>query len=69
MIRREPLKDARRTAGLTAVRCAELAGTTEPRLYQLERQRFRPRREEAHRLSEVLNVPVKMLFPNGIQEW
>jgi transcriptional regulator with XRE-family HTH domain len=64
-----PLREARLAAGLTAMRCAEQAATTEARLYQLERRRFRPRPDEARRLAAVLNLTVEKLFPDGVQEW
>ena len=64
----QPLKDARIAAGLTALRCAYQAGTTEQRIYQIERRRFRPHEDEALRLSFLLDVPVRNLFPDGTQE-
>jgi DNA-binding XRE family transcriptional regulator len=51
------------------MRCAEQAATTEARLYQLERRRFRPRPDEARRLAAVLNLTVEKLFPDGVQKW
>jgi ribosome-binding protein aMBF1 (putative translation factor) len=65
-----PLRTARLRAGLSAISLAGLSGTTEPRIYQLERRRFRPRNDEAHRLAQALGLPVNELFPDGVQpEW
>ena len=62
-----PLRLARLAVGLTAIETAGPAGTTENRLFQLERGRFRPRPDEALGLAAVLNRSVKDLFPDGIQ--
>ncbi|HMP71772.1 MAG TPA: helix-turn-helix transcriptional regulator [Kiritimatiellia bacterium] len=61
------LKQARIESGLTALQLAEIAGTNEARIYQVERGRFRPRPDEAQRLADVLRIPVESLFPNGVQ--
>lgn len=61
---------ARLRAGLSAFMLANRAGTTEPRVFMLERRRFRPRHDEAQRLAQVLGLPVNELFPDGTQpEW
>ncbi len=65
---KSPLKIARHRARLTAYALADLAGTTEPRIYQLERGRFRPRPDEARGLALALGEPAETLFPGGIQE-
>ena len=62
-----PLRAARLAAGLSALEAAAPANTTENRLFQLERGRFRPRPEEAAGLAAVLMRPVEELFPNGVQ--
>jgi transcriptional regulator with XRE-family HTH domain len=65
-----PLRTARLRAGLSAIALAMRAGTTEPRIFSLERRRFRPRHDEAYRLAQVLGLPVNELFPDGVQpEW
>ena len=63
------LKAERLRAGLTALRLAELTegGTTENRLFQLERGRFRPRAVEAAALARALGRSVEDLFPAGTQ--
>jgi transcriptional regulator with XRE-family HTH domain len=61
------LKIARTAAGMTALELARAAGTTENRLFQIERGRFRPRPDEARGLALVLGEPVETLFPGGIQ--
>ena len=63
------LKTARMRAGLTALRLAELTagGTTENRLFQLERGRFKPRAAEAAALARALGLSVEELFPLGTQ--
>ena len=63
------LKTARMRAGLTALRLAELTegGTTENRLFQLERGRFKPRAAEAAALARALGLSVPALFPEGTQ--
>lgn len=62
-----PLKNARLATGLTAIELAKIAGTTENRLFQLERGRFRPRALEAAGLSLALDIPIDELFPGGTQ--
>ena len=61
------LKQARKTAGLTAIRLAELARSTEQRVYHIERGRYRPRPDEAGRIAAALNSTVSELFPGGVQ--
>ncbi|NLN03100.1 MAG: transcriptional regulator [Lentisphaerae bacterium] len=63
------LKTARLRAGLTALRLAELTagGTTENRLFQLKRGRFKPRAAEAAALARALGMAVEELFPLGTQ--
>ena len=63
------LKAERLRAGLTGLRLAELTkgGTTENRLFQLERGRFKPRAAEAAALARALDLSVEMLFPEGTQ--
>jgi transcriptional regulator with XRE-family HTH domain len=63
------LKAERLRAGLTGLRLAELTkgGTTENRLFQLERGRFKPRAAEAAALARALGLSVETLFPEGTQ--
>lgn len=63
------LKAERLRAGLTGLRLAELTkgGTTENRLFQLERGRFKPRAAEAAALARALDLSVETLFPAGTQ--
>ena len=63
------LKAERLRAGLTGLRLAELpkGGTTENRLFQLERGRFKPRAAEAAALARALGLDVETLFPEGTQ--
>jgi len=56
-------------AGLTALELADLAGTTENRLFPIERGRFRPRADEAARLASALGVSIHDIFePAGVQK-
>lgn len=64
----EPMREARQAAGLTAIRLAELAASTEQRVFQIERRRYRPKRDEARRIATVLDLPIRKLFPDGVQE-
>ena len=61
------LRQQRLRAGLSAFQLAERAGTTEIRVYHIERARYRPRRDEAEGFSRALKKPVAALFPNGVQ--
>jgi transcriptional regulator with XRE-family HTH domain len=61
------LRENRIRAGLSAFRLAEMAGTTEIRVYHIERARYRPRKEEAEGFSRALKRPVPVLFPQGCQ--
>ncbi len=61
------LKIARTAAGMTALELARAAGTSENRLFQIERGRFRPRPDEARGMALVLGESVETLFPGGIQ--
>jgi DNA-binding XRE family transcriptional regulator len=63
-----PLHGARCKAGLSAYELATAAGTREPRIYALERERYRPRPDEARGLAAVLMLPVEELFPAGVQQ-
>ena len=63
-----PLRKARIEKGWTAIRVANESGaTSESRLFQLERGRYRPRPAEAVALSMLLGKPVDDLFPGGVQ--
>jgi transcriptional regulator with XRE-family HTH domain len=62
-----PLKIARHRARLSALALADKAETTEPRVYALERGRYRPHTDEAERLATALGTTVADLFPGGTQ--
>ena len=62
-MQRHTLRDARRAAGLTALRVSEMTGIRECRLYGLERGRGRLHREEAIVIGAALNVPPETLAP------
>ena len=55
--------DLRTAKGLTALALAEAAQTSEPRIYNIERGRHRPRPDEARRWAAVLEVEPGVLFP------
>lgn len=61
------LKHHRVKAGLSAFQLAEMAGSSEMRVYFVERQRYRPRRAEAEGFARVLKTTVQKLFPDGVQ--
>jgi len=61
------LYEARKTAALTAYQLATAAGTREPRIYAFERNRHRPRFDEARQIAEVLQTTPEELFPGGVQ--
>ena len=61
------LRQQRIRAGLSAFQLAEMAGTTEIRVYHIERSRYRPRRVEAEGFARALKKPVATLFPDGVQ--
>jgi DNA-binding XRE family transcriptional regulator len=60
-----PMRAARNAAKLTAIQLADVAGTTEDRVYQIERGRFRPRPDEARRLALALGTDTDHLFPTS----
>ncbi len=61
------LRQQRIRAGLSAFKLAEMAGTTEIRVYHIERSRYRPRRVEAEGFARALKKPIAVLFPDGCQ--
>lgn len=62
------MKDLRNKHGISAYALAVKAALkSEQRVYNLERQRFRPRRDEAERIARILGATVEALFPNGVQ--
>ena len=63
-----PLHKARLAAGLTAWELAQAARTREPRIYAFERERYRPRADEAQRIAVALGHEVEDLFPEGFNE-
>ncbi len=63
-MQRHALKEARRTAGLTALAVAERCGIAEDRLYALERGRGRLHPDEVRRLATALNVPAERIAPD-----
>ena len=54
---------ARKNRGLSAAATAEQAGTLEMRIYAFERERHRPRKDEALRIAAVLGVDPWELWP------
>ena len=62
-MKREHLKTARRQLGLTALELGDRAGVTEEKVFQVERGRYRPTREEAIRWADVLSIPRETAFP------
>jgi len=54
----------RKSKGLSALALALAAGTSEMRIYAIERGRATPRREEAAALARALGAPVDTLFPD-----
>ena len=58
------LHEARKAAGLTAYQLATAASTREPRIYAFERDRYRPRVDEAQRIADVLHCDAAELFPS-----
>ncbi len=58
------LREARRKARLTALQLADVAETTETRVYSVERGRFRPRPDEARRLALARGVDPSEMFPS-----
>ncbi len=61
---RENLKTMRIASGLTALEMAQLADTTEARIYAFERGRNRPRVNEAIMIAAVFGVSAAELFPD-----
>lgn len=61
------LHEARTAAGLTAYQLAQAAGSREPRIFAFERERYRPRTDEAQRIAVALGREVEDLFPDGMQ--
>ena len=57
------LRETRIKAGMSAFVLAEKAGTTEPRIYSFERNRYRPRLDEAKRIASALGEKPEALFP------
>lgn len=62
------LREQRVKAGLSAFRLAVEAGSSEIRVFHIERDRYRPRRTEAEGFARVLKKSVSMLFPDGVQD-
>ena len=62
-MQRKALKDARETAGLTALALSEETGIRECRLYALERGRGRFHRNEALALANALHTRPEILAP------
>ncbi len=57
------MKQKRRERGVSAAESAEQAGTTEMRWYAFERERYRPKPQEAYAIAEVLGCTAEELFP------
>lgn len=62
-MRRHHLQDARRVLGLTALDVGEQIGTTEERIFAVERGRYRPRIDEAVLWAAALSMPPSVAFP------
>jgi len=63
-LRREHLRIARLRLGMTALDLAEAAGNlTEPKVYNVERGRCAPTRDEALSWAAALAMPPKTAFP------
>jgi ribosome-binding protein aMBF1 (putative translation factor) len=62
-MQREHLKEARRAAGLTAVALSEKTEIKEEKIYQVERGRYLPHREEAARWAAALGMRPAVAFP------
>lgn len=60
---RQHLKDARRARGLTALALSAATGIKEEKIYQVERGRYAPNREEAARWAAALRMPPRIAFP------
>lgn len=66
---REKLKVLRLAAGLTALQLAQLAGTTESRIYAFERGRNRPHIQEGISIATALHVSPVEIFPDMANEF
>ena len=62
-MRRAHLKIARLSLGLTALDLGERAAIQEEKVFQVERGRYLPTREEAKRWAAVLNMAPGQAFP------
>ena len=60
---RTELKARRLAHGMTALKLALATGSTEGRLYALERGRGNPSREEAEAIGRALGVNPETVFP------
>ncbi len=60
---RTELKARRLAHGMTALKLALATGSTEGRLYALERGRGNPSREEAEAIGRALGVKPETVFP------
>jgi transcriptional regulator with XRE-family HTH domain len=60
---REHLKDARRARHLTALALAEITGIKEEKVYQVERGRYAPSREDAIVWALTLGMTPAAAFP------
>ena len=59
----ELLKRKRLEAGISALRLAQLSGSQEMRIYNFERGRFLPHKDEAIQISAALACNPRELFP------
>ena len=62
-MQREHLKEARLAAGLTAVALSAQTGIKEEKIYQVERGRYAPSREEAMTWAAALGLRPAVAFP------
>ena len=58
------LKSLRKQYGWTALRLGQETTISENRIYQLERERLRPKPAEAELLAAALHTDVPSLFPD-----
>ena len=62
-MKREHLRMTRVKLGLTALELGDRAGVKEEKIYQVERGRYLPTREEAEQWAAALNMTAVKAFP------
>lgn len=63
-LKRDNLRNTRKLQGMTALDLAEAAGLSESQIYNLERGRCRPSRDNAVRVAQALRAAPEHLFPD-----